>query len=337
MYNLVQDGFRAKNGLDSGCAQLRLHPNGRFLYAPNRDMQPHDTIAVFAIDEDTGALSVAEGGREAFAPCEQHSRAIALDEDGRCFFCAGTKSGLLHTFRVDKDGAGGLQQVGTVSLGANPMWIIVTQVTGSSPQASHLTTSLVSSAADEQLLQSQQQKAEMARGSGVQHHSTRRRLSDESVFDDLSSQGYAILPNYISGLQLRKLQTAVQNSLLRYEDLDDRPPVGTLPAPNAVPSRSVNFPFDEPHLNNAIVDDPDVHSLARRWLGSENICCRGASASVRYPGFTDSTGRHTDGFSLLPTAGADRSHAQLKFWCGSGTMHPTVLTLSSHLKILMSS
>jgi hypothetical protein len=254
-------------------------------------MDPHDTIAVFVVD-DRGALSVAEGGRDAFAPCEQHSRAIALDENGTHFFCAGTQSGLLLTYSIDKDGAGGLKQVGATSLGPNPMWIIITQVVGSPAQQM------------------------MARGTGVRKHSTNRRLTDESVFNDLSTQGFAILPNYLRGLDLQRLQAAARRSLLPYERVDDRPPVGCLPAPNAVPSRSLGFPFDEVALNNAIVEDTDVHSLARRWLCSEQICCRGASVSVRYPGFTDGTGRHTDGFSLLPTAGADRSHAQLKFWYG---------------------
>ena len=305
----LQNGFRAKQGLDSGCAQLRLHPNGRFLYAPNRDMHPHDTIAVFSVDKNTGALSVTEGGRESFAQCEQHSRAIALDEDGSCFFCAGTKSGLLATYRVDKDGAGGLQHVGNVSLGQNPMWIIIAQVSGGLLQpydpSGH--------GCNPPRVVHQQPQADMAQRTGVRCHKA-RRLTDESVFDDLCNQGYAILPKYLGSTQLRRLQAAVRNCLPSYEEIDDRPPRGTLPAPNAVPSSSVGFPFEDISLNNAIVDDPDVHALARRWLCGDQICCRGASVSVRYPGFTDGTGRHTDGFSLLPTVGADRSHAQLKFW-----------------------
>ena len=72
----VPDSFKAKAGLDSGCAQLRLHPSGRWLYAPNRDMDPHDTVAVFDVDSATGALSVSQGEEESYAECEQHSRAI---------------------------------------------------------------------------------------------------------------------------------------------------------------------------------------------------------------------------------------------------------------------
>jgi 6-phosphogluconolactonase len=39
---------------ESKCSQIRLTPDGQFLYAPNRG---HDTIAEFAIDPDTGLLT----------------------------------------------------------------------------------------------------------------------------------------------------------------------------------------------------------------------------------------------------------------------------------------
>ena len=81
-------------------------------------------------------------------------------------------------------------------------------------------------------------------------------------------------------------------------------------------------------LNDAIVNDEDVLTFARRWLGSDEICLRGASCSVRYPGFTDGTGRHTDGFSLLPNSGADRSHAQLKFWYYLSDVGPGMAPIS---------
>jgi 6-phosphogluconolactonase len=42
---------------DSKCAEILIHPNGKFLYASNRG---HDSIAVFAIDSSTGKISLAE-------------------------------------------------------------------------------------------------------------------------------------------------------------------------------------------------------------------------------------------------------------------------------------
>ena len=41
----------------SDCAQVRVHPNGRFLYGSNRG---HDSIAVFAIDRAKGTLTPVE-------------------------------------------------------------------------------------------------------------------------------------------------------------------------------------------------------------------------------------------------------------------------------------
>ena len=37
--------------------------------------------------------------------------------------------------------------------------------------------------------------------------------------------------------------------------------------------------------------DPDAIALAKRWLGTDQICMRGSACSIRYPGFVDGTGR----------------------------------------------
>ena len=46
-------GFQGTNA----CAEIEVHPNGRFLYATNRG---HDSLAVFAIDAFTGKLTLIE-------------------------------------------------------------------------------------------------------------------------------------------------------------------------------------------------------------------------------------------------------------------------------------
>ena len=74
-------------------AEIRLHPNGRFVYASNRG---HESIAVFAIQAD-GTLQLVEithcGG--------QHPRNFALTSDGNWLVCANQNSNNLVVFKVD--------------------------------------------------------------------------------------------------------------------------------------------------------------------------------------------------------------------------------------------
>jgi hypothetical protein len=88
---------------------------------------------------------------------------------------------------------------------------------------------------------------EMAESTGAQTHSPGRRLSDPDVFEELSTRGYAILPGYLSGPTLARLQEAAQRVLPRYDSLgvEDGRPVqrDALPPANAVPSASASFPY----------------------------------------------------------------------------------------------
>jgi len=78
---------------ESSAAEIRLHPNGRFLYGSNRG---HDSIACFSLDPSTGALTPVEtvpcGGR---AP-----RHFAFSPDGNWLVCAHQDSNTLCSFRV---------------------------------------------------------------------------------------------------------------------------------------------------------------------------------------------------------------------------------------------
>jgi 6-phosphogluconolactonase len=76
------------------CAEIRIHPNGRFIYGSNRG---HDSIAVFARDQATGMLSLVE-----VVPCGgAHPRNFALSDDGSWLVCANRDSNNLVSFRVD--------------------------------------------------------------------------------------------------------------------------------------------------------------------------------------------------------------------------------------------
>jgi len=74
-------------------AEIRLHPNGRFVYASNRG---HDSLAVFAIQAD-GTLQLVE-----ITPCGgKHPRNFELSPDGRWLVCANKDSDNVTVFKVD--------------------------------------------------------------------------------------------------------------------------------------------------------------------------------------------------------------------------------------------
>lgn len=75
-------------------AELRVHPNGGFLYGSNRG---HDSLAVYAITPTTGALTLVE-----IVPCGGKTpRNFALSPDGAWLVCAHQGSDTVSTFRVD--------------------------------------------------------------------------------------------------------------------------------------------------------------------------------------------------------------------------------------------
>ncbi len=75
-------------------AEIRVHPNGRFVNGSNRG---HDSLAVFAVDAATGDLApiaiVPSGGR--------NPRNFALSPDGKWLVCAHQDTPLLTVFQVD--------------------------------------------------------------------------------------------------------------------------------------------------------------------------------------------------------------------------------------------
>lgn len=75
-------------------AEIRVHPNGKFLYGSNRG---HDSIAVFAIDTATGLLThvatTPSGGK---AP-----RNFDLSPNGKWLVCGHQDTDIVTVFRVD--------------------------------------------------------------------------------------------------------------------------------------------------------------------------------------------------------------------------------------------
>lgn len=89
------------------CADIRVHPNGRFVYGSNRG---HDSIAIFALDESTGRLSMT-----GLVPVQGATpRNFNFDPSGRYVFVCNQGSDSVVTFEADP-ADGSLTPVGAVA------------------------------------------------------------------------------------------------------------------------------------------------------------------------------------------------------------------------------
>lgn len=88
----------------SACAEIRVHPNGRFVYASNRG---RDSLAAFSIDSKTGRLTaiqdIPSGGRT--------PRNFDFDPSGQWLLATNHGSNTAAVFRIDAR-AGTLTQTG---------------------------------------------------------------------------------------------------------------------------------------------------------------------------------------------------------------------------------
>jgi 6-phosphogluconolactonase len=75
-------------------AEIRIHPSGRFLYSTNRG---HNSVAMFAIDETTGALEPL-----GWEPTQgEWPRGMNLDPSGMFLYVANQNSDTIVVFHVD--------------------------------------------------------------------------------------------------------------------------------------------------------------------------------------------------------------------------------------------
>jgi 6-phosphogluconolactonase len=108
----LPEGYRGENS----CAQIHIHPSGRFLYAANRG---HDSIACFAVDPGSGRLTAL--GQQ---PSEPVPRTFGLDPAGHFLYAAGQGTGRLAAYRIDQE-QGTLSLLDTYAVGEHPMWVQV--------------------------------------------------------------------------------------------------------------------------------------------------------------------------------------------------------------------
>lgn len=103
---------------ENTCAQIHIHPNGKFLYVSNRG---HDSIAIFAIDESTGRIESLGQQRTLGTP-----RAFSINPTGDIMLVGGLDDGELATYRLNPE-TGMLSHAGTQAVGDQPMWIHIVE------------------------------------------------------------------------------------------------------------------------------------------------------------------------------------------------------------------
>ena len=88
------------------CAEVQVHPSGKFLYASNRG---HDSLAIFSVDPDSGLLA-SLGHQFVDGKTPRH---FALDPTGAWLLAENQDSNNIVVFRVDT-GTGKLAATGNV-------------------------------------------------------------------------------------------------------------------------------------------------------------------------------------------------------------------------------
>jgi 6-phosphogluconolactonase len=97
------------------CADLHVSADSRFLYASNRG---HDSLAVFAIDPDTGRLT-----SRGQTPTEKTPRSFCLTPGDAWVVAAGESSHHLIVYRRDPQ-SGALTPLPPIACGKGPAWIL---------------------------------------------------------------------------------------------------------------------------------------------------------------------------------------------------------------------
>jgi 6-phosphogluconolactonase len=102
-------------------AEIRLTPDGRFLYASERRSS---TLAGFAIDATTGQLASLGS-----TLTEAQPRGFAIGPDGRSLIAVGQASHRLSHYAIDA-GHGGLTKLADQAVGHNPNWVEIVELPG---------------------------------------------------------------------------------------------------------------------------------------------------------------------------------------------------------------
>ncbi len=106
-------GFTGK----AWAADLRMTPNGRYLYASERTSS---TVSAFAVDEASGLLRPVGS-----VPAARQPRALAIDPTGGYLIAAGQLSNSVICYSLESH-TGALRPLREYPVGRNPTWIEIT-------------------------------------------------------------------------------------------------------------------------------------------------------------------------------------------------------------------
>jgi 6-phosphogluconolactonase len=111
-YPMLPAGYEG----ESHCADLHIHPSGRFVYGSNRG---HDSITMFRVDPDSGRLSlIGHRSTEGKIP-----RNFALSPDGRFLLVANQDSDTVVVLPIDPESG---ELGATVAVNAVPTPVCLT-------------------------------------------------------------------------------------------------------------------------------------------------------------------------------------------------------------------
>lgn len=109
----IPDADRDQKGLST--AEVRVHPSGKFVYGSNRG---HDTIVVFAVDQETGKLTHVENTRtEGKTP-----RNFFIDPTGTYLLAENQGSDTIVVFKIDPE-TGKLTNTGNTAEVPSPVCV----------------------------------------------------------------------------------------------------------------------------------------------------------------------------------------------------------------------
>ena len=141
------------------------------------------------------------------------------------------------------------------------------------------------------------------------------RLTDDHI-EELDREGFIIVPNFVRGDDLTRLQAAQRRVLPTWEEVQQKPPQD-----QSDNSLLVCFPHEEMELYQGAMDAESI-DFARKWLKTADIHMRVGCLVARYPGHStggtgeDDSNLHIDNGnnSLLPFSDQLREFGQIGFW-----------------------